>query len=790
MPEAMATFSPQPAPNDDHADTLVGQVVADRFNVLNVVARGATGKVYRAEQLPLGRIVALKVLDPLAEHVQGSFELRFLKEAATLARLHHPNTVRVYDYGFFDGRSFLAMEYVDGRTLREVFDEGALTTARLVHIARQIAASLQEAHNAGIVHRDLKPGNVLISEVAQHEDFVKVVDFGLVKDLGDSLEMTGTGIMLGTPTYMAPEQIRGEDVDIRADIYTLGVLMFRGLTGEPLFRHAQTTGVLMAHLTAPPPTFAAVNPGLAIHPLYEWLVRSCLEKHPDDRPADMAEVIRGLDLCERASEDPACAGLTLDLIDGRIRTSIEIQEASLSRRAPAWRTATAEIGAGPPATQVSPRTLGIAVSSSFLAGILLVVGLNTRWAGTPAAAAPEPDRVRGPLVSDVTWGPETVHELDGIVFVDAGATLTITRGTTVLGRPGSALVVARGARINVRGDATAPVVFTSAAAEADRRPGDWGGISLLGHAPVGDAPRMLEGLPAAEKRAAYGGTDPMADCGTIAFARIEYAGAKLSSDNEFNGLTLAGCGSTTVIENVQVDHALDDGVEIFGGSANLRNFVVTSPGDDGLDWDLGWSGLAQNVLVVMANDRGDNAIVADGAGAGGPTLFNLTLLGGGAAAGQRGLLFRNGAEGHLANVLLGGFGREGLDVRDATTAANIRSGQLTLRSAALWALGPDGKAWSHAEPVGTPEDDDRGFDEAAWLSGDPGVKLGVPPPLAATDITAHRLSPSAASAAGGLLTPEAEFWRPATWLGAVPPDDPAPWYDGWTKWAGTVPPAL
>lgn len=774
----MASHDPHFEPSSERVDTLVGQVVADRFNVLSVVARGATGKVYRAEQLPLGRIVALKVLDPLSEHVQGSFELRFLKEAATLARLHHPNTVRVYDYGFFEGRSFLAMEYIEGRPLKELFDEGPMKIRRVTHIVRQIAASLQEAHNAGIVHRDLKPGNVLITDVGGHDDFVKVVDFGLVKDLGDAVEMTGTGMMLGTPTYMAPEQIRGEEVDVRADVYALGVLMYRGITGEPVFRHAQTTGVLMAHLTATPAGFRTTNPDVSVHPLYEWLVMRCLEKHPDDRPADMGEIIRALALCERADEDPHYAQLELELVNGRIQTSMEVLETTLS----GYERLPAPLAPPTAASQRNHRVvLGLTGGASFLAGCVVTLATHLLLDGAHApvaTAAPTPAPatvVHGAITSDTTWATDV--ELDGPVFVESHAILTILPGVTVSGQYGSSLVVTRGGELHAKGEPDAPIVFTGVHTSSGE--GTWGGVVLLGGAPVAGGELHAEGLPAADGRTAFGGTDPTWDCGTLSWVRIMHAGAAQALEDELNGLTLDGCGTRTVIENVQVDDAVDDGIAIAGGNVNLRNVLVTGPADDAVDWEQGWTGAIQNLLVVMSEGRGDNAIEADGASLEGvPRLYNLTLLGSGTSAAQRGLLLRQGATAHIADALIGGFGRGAIDVRDPETVANLRAGTLTFGHASLWASGPDGTTWTLPETGA--EDDDGGFDERAWLDAQPGIRHADPYTVEA--YASNDYLPSADAVAGGVLPPEDDFWRPSTWLGAVPPNVPAPWYRGWTRW--------
>ena len=285
--------------------TWVGTRVADRYQVERQIAKGGMGRVFLATQEPLGRKVALKVLEARDEDVDPTAgEARFVKEAAALARLQHPNTVRIVDYGMWHGRLYLVMEHVDGQTLREVFkDRGVLPAGRVLSVAKQIAGSLGEAHQQGIVHRDLKPSNVLIMRRGRTEQ-AKVVDFGLVKEISKHDEVTGGDQVLGTPRYMSPEQIRGDSVDGRADIYALGILMYRGLTGQVPFTQRQAAPLLHAHLREAPPAFADVDPALDLPPAVEWLVQTCLAKEPEDRFADTRELTVALDAALTALRDP------------------------------------------------------------------------------------------------------------------------------------------------------------------------------------------------------------------------------------------------------------------------------------------------------------------------------------------------------------------------------------------------------------------------------------------------------------------------------------------------------
>ncbi|MEY4513680.1 MAG: hypothetical protein RLZZ450_5802 [Pseudomonadota bacterium] len=285
----MTTQAPKQTPPDE----LVGRVINDRFRIINVIARGGMGRVYRAEQVPLGRMVAIKTLDP--RHTGGEhdpqFQQRFFLEASVASKLQHPNTVTVFDYGrTADDLYFIAMELVEGRSLLNlVRTEAPLPAARVVHIALQIARSLREAHRLDVIHRDLKPGNVLLARHGDEEDFVKVLDFGLVKHIESESEqeLTKAGLFMGSPKYMSPEQIRGERVDGRGDIYSLGIVMYEMLTGKVPFERENTVKVLMAHMHEPVPPLVVDNcPDALVH-----LVMRCLAKDFNQRPASMDEVI-------------------------------------------------------------------------------------------------------------------------------------------------------------------------------------------------------------------------------------------------------------------------------------------------------------------------------------------------------------------------------------------------------------------------------------------------------------------------------------------------------------------
>ena len=279
-------------------DPLIGRVINDRFRVSSLIARGGMGRVYRAEQAPLGREVALKVLNPNYEGENDpEFHKRFFLEASTCSKLTHPNTVTIFDYGRTDEDIYyIAMELLEGRTLHRCLrEDGPLLPSRALHIGRQICRSLREAHALGVIHRDLKPANIFLVSHADEQDFVKVLDFGLVKNVADKSEdLTQTGLFMGSPKYMSPEQIQGERVDSRADIYSLGVIMYEMLTGFVPFTGSTSVNILMSHVHDEVPPMGVTNPSTQVPELVEGLVRKCMAKTPSDRFASMDDLLIAL----------------------------------------------------------------------------------------------------------------------------------------------------------------------------------------------------------------------------------------------------------------------------------------------------------------------------------------------------------------------------------------------------------------------------------------------------------------------------------------------------------------
>jgi serine/threonine-protein kinase len=294
--------------SDLRRDPWLGMVVDNRYRVIEVVGRGGMGVVYKVEHQRMSKIAAMKVLHEEYGN-DGQVVERFHREAEAVSRLNHPNTVQVFDFGTTRGACYLIMEYVRGLNLGAlVHRDGPMPFGRAAPLLMQVCAALTEAHELGVVHRDLKPENVLVTRTHRGRDFVKVLDFGLAKlsEREELADVSEQGAIVGTPYYMSPEQIRGEDVDARADIYSFGAMMYRLLTGEHPYEARTPVGVVTKHLTAAlvPPSRRA--PELRIHPKVEEVVVRCLAKERDDRYPSIGAV---LDELENAFVE-ACAHIT------------------------------------------------------------------------------------------------------------------------------------------------------------------------------------------------------------------------------------------------------------------------------------------------------------------------------------------------------------------------------------------------------------------------------------------------------------------------------------------------
>jgi serine/threonine-protein kinase len=279
------------------------------YRLGELLGRGGMGEVYKATHRMLARPAAIKLVQPevLATRDRASAQIavaRFRREAEAAAKLRSPHTVELYDFGVTEdgGALYLVMEFLEGMDLESlVRREGPLPQKRVIHILRQVCESLEEAHASGLVHRDIKPANIHVGRVGLRHDFVKVLDFGLVKSVTGTVTedsmATAAGLTPGTPAYMAPEMALGENVDGRADLYALGCVAYYLLTGQLVFDATGGFQMIAKHIheTPVPPS---QRTELDIAPALDRLVLACLAKRPEDRPESATEVARLLDEIE------------------------------------------------------------------------------------------------------------------------------------------------------------------------------------------------------------------------------------------------------------------------------------------------------------------------------------------------------------------------------------------------------------------------------------------------------------------------------------------------------------
>jgi len=293
MPRARPRSGPisvvEPRPDD-----LIGQ-----YRVKEFLGEGGMGTVYEVEHVALGRSYALKVLRArVVDRDEGAAE-RFLREARTAARVHHPNIVDVFDFGHMpDGRPYFVMELLEGESLADRVERGALPPPEVVSIARQTAMALAAAHERGVIHADVTPSNVLVTSAEGLH--VKLVDFGLAQLAGEGMSDEVPEFVLGTPAYISPEQLRGLPPTDRSDQYGLGAVLFEMLTGKPPYQHKDLRTLCMMHIGAPiPPVESPHGP---LPPKLADVITTCLQKTPQGRFPGMRALLAALDEIERVTD--------------------------------------------------------------------------------------------------------------------------------------------------------------------------------------------------------------------------------------------------------------------------------------------------------------------------------------------------------------------------------------------------------------------------------------------------------------------------------------------------------
>jgi serine/threonine-protein kinase len=276
---------------------MVGRTFLGRYETIRLLGEGGMGRVYLARQIDLGRQVVVKVMH---DHITNdpNFRKRFERETLLMARFQNPYVVTLYDASISDAEGpCIIMEYIKGVTLDTMLHRNnRLSAPRVGRLLGQICEALFAAHQEGIIHRDLKPANLMVIDADTPYEKIKVMDFGLAKLIdakhrpGPRSHVTHVDFAVGTPGYISPEQVRGEEMDLRGDLYSVGVILFELLTGRLPFVGAETMDILLAHATQPPPSFAEIGASVWVPPAIEEVVKRCLAKDPADRPASGREL--------------------------------------------------------------------------------------------------------------------------------------------------------------------------------------------------------------------------------------------------------------------------------------------------------------------------------------------------------------------------------------------------------------------------------------------------------------------------------------------------------------------
>lgn len=277
------------------ASDLIGSIVAERYHIVKKLGEGGMGAVYLGEHVKMGRKSAIKVMSQSLANDPDAIA-RFNREAANAARINHPNVCAIYDFGETkDGLIYLAMEYIEGEALTDIIErEGVLHPQRAANILRQVGDALQAAHDLGIVHRDLKPDNIMITRGRDGSDVVKVVDFGIAKAMGgeEGQKVTKTGLVVGTPEYMSPEQLAGDKLDGRSDLYSLALVFYRMLTGTLPFQADTAQEVMIKRLTDEPMPLNQALPGANFPPRLQQVMDRALQRMPQERYATVSDFVR------------------------------------------------------------------------------------------------------------------------------------------------------------------------------------------------------------------------------------------------------------------------------------------------------------------------------------------------------------------------------------------------------------------------------------------------------------------------------------------------------------------
>jgi hypothetical protein len=362
-------------------EDLVGTIVADRYHVMKKLGEGGMGQVYLVEHVKMGRKSALKVMHPgMGKDVDAIS--RFNREAANASRINHPNVASVYDFGeTTDGIIYLAMELVDGPPLTAVIEQlGALPAKRAAEIVRQTSEALGAACDLGIVHRDLKPDNIMIAKSRDGSDCVKVVDFGIAKAAGnDAQKVTKTGLVVGTPDYMSPEQLSGDKLDGRSDIYSLGLVAFNMLTGKLPFPSESAQESMIMRLTDEPKALGEMKPDVSWTPEVQAVMDKALQRDASLRYQTASEFGRALVQAVECMPATQAAEAGTQVID---TTALPATRVSQRPSAP---HGDATVAMPTPEAVINKKSMAPVIGG--IAAVLLVGALGMKMMGGKGAAA-------------------------------------------------------------------------------------------------------------------------------------------------------------------------------------------------------------------------------------------------------------------------------------------------------------------------------------------------------------------------------------------------------------------
>ena len=417
---------------------LLGSVIADRYHILKKLGEGGMGTVYLAEHVKMGRKSALKVMNP-GMNTDPDAIARFNREASNASRLSHPNICGIYDFGeTTDGIIYLAMEFIEGSSLSSLIEKGGqLPAPRAASIIHQTADALQVAHDAGIVHRDLKPDNIMVAKNRDGSDLVKVVDFGIAKaSSSDAQKVTKTGMVVGTPEYMSPEQLSGDKLDGRSDIYSLGLVAFNCLTGTLPFASETAQEAMIMRLTDKPRSLADVKPGSSWPAALQATLDRALARDTEDRYASAAQF--GRDFAAAIADMPMTRAVEAGtmVMNAAAAGKVQVPETRVNAARPSAKTLPMDI----PAAAKKPAASGqsgskVPMLAGVGGGLALMVGVGLYMSGALGGGTTNPNQTAGG--APLSTSPQPRSSTDSSSNTTGPSTVPLSTPATSVPNPGN-----------------------------------------------------------------------------------------------------------------------------------------------------------------------------------------------------------------------------------------------------------------------------------------------------------------------------------------------------------------